>query len=78
MSEQRWLIVLGEALSYAPIHGSFKISFSLIEIGIVIPFLFFYVTSLNPLEEVVNRLRTVEAMDGDFDALEDLGVASTR
>jgi len=57
---------------------SFKISFSLIEIGIVIPFLFFYVTSLDPLEEVVNRLRTVEAMDGDFDALEDLGVASTR
>nr|WP_256371031.1 T7SS effector LXG polymorphic toxin [Psychrobacillus sp. OK028] len=39
--------------------------------------------SLDTLEEVVNRLRTVEAMDGDFDdiveALEDLGdIASTR
>ncbi|KWW21754.1 hypothetical protein AS888_04425 [Peribacillus simplex] len=39
--------------------------------------------SLDALEEVVNRLRAVEAMDGDFDdiveALEDLGdIASTR
>ncbi|MED3835922.1 T7SS effector LXG polymorphic toxin [Peribacillus frigoritolerans] len=39
--------------------------------------------SLDALEEVVNRLRAIEAMDGDFDdiveALEDLGdIASTR
>lgn len=39
--------------------------------------------SIDALEEVVNRLRAVEAMDGDFDdiveALEDLGdIASTR
>lgn len=39
--------------------------------------------SLDALEEVVNRLRAVEAMDGDFDdiveALEALGdIASTR